>query len=560
MSLLFASIPPKRLAFAITSASSTFILNNIKSFDGENDVAPSDLGTQHYVCFRNDTGTIAEFMEIDPATLIAGGPITIVRRGLNFYGNRTLETTALKLDFPANTIVQMGTDVPQIFQWLKEYIDAAAIAGGVPASTSALGFVNLSKTSATPSTPIVAGDNDPRLVGYAVDSVGTDSYAITPSPALTTYETGRIYSFKAGTANTGACTLNVSALGAKSIYKGVTNELDTGDILLNQIVVVQYDGTNFQLISTPSLTTKVTTFTVNGTFTKSALAKSIEVICIGAGGGGGSGRVSTDNTGCAGGGGGGGGAVTRIIIPSSSVQATETITVGVGGTGGAGVTISGAGTINGNAGSDGTASSFGTWLKAGGGGGGGGATNTSIGGGGGSFLNSASTSTGGAPTVNSASISGQGITATVSVAGFCSEYGGAGGGGNGTTGGSSIFACAGGGSGGSHDGNGSAGGTVQSYTAAGGGAGGAYNAGTTAGVGVAGTANATLLKGYGGSGGGGGGATDTSGFNGGVGGAGGAGGAGGGGGGAHRLNSGSSSFSGAGGVGGRGEVRVIEYF
>jgi len=141
MSLLFASIPPKRLAFAITSASSTFILNNIKSFDGENDVAPSDLGTQHYVCFRNDTGTIAEFMEIDPATLIAGGPITIVRRGLNFYGNRTLETTALKLDFPANTICMLGTDVPQIFQYLKEYIDAAAIAGAVPASTTAAGIV-----------------------------------------------------------------------------------------------------------------------------------------------------------------------------------------------------------------------------------------------------------------------------------------------------------------------------------------------------------------------------------------------------------------------------------
>jgi hypothetical protein len=79
-------------------------------------------------------------MEIDPAT-ISSGPITIVRRGLSFYGDRTTETPALKLDWPANSIVQLGTDAPQIFQYLKEYIDAASIAGAVPASTTAAGIV-----------------------------------------------------------------------------------------------------------------------------------------------------------------------------------------------------------------------------------------------------------------------------------------------------------------------------------------------------------------------------------------------------------------------------------
>ncbi len=141
MSLIFASIPPKRLAQGITSAGSSFYVNNILSFDGVNDVAPSDLGTQHYVCFRNDTGTRVEFMEIDPTT-ISAGPITIVRRGLSYYGDRTTESTDLKYDWSANeTLVMFGTDVPQIFQYLKEYIDAASIAGSVPASTTAAGIV-----------------------------------------------------------------------------------------------------------------------------------------------------------------------------------------------------------------------------------------------------------------------------------------------------------------------------------------------------------------------------------------------------------------------------------
>lgn len=140
MTLTFATIPQKRLLAGITSAATEFYLTNILSFDGENDVLPSDLGTQHFVCFRNDTGSIIELMEIDPST-ISAGPITIVRRGLSFYGDLTTEDPDKKLDWPSNSIVMFGTDVPQIFQWLKEYIDAAAIAGAVPASTTAAGIV-----------------------------------------------------------------------------------------------------------------------------------------------------------------------------------------------------------------------------------------------------------------------------------------------------------------------------------------------------------------------------------------------------------------------------------
>lgn len=266
MSLIFASIPPKRLAAAITAASTSFYLNNIKGFDllNSSDVSPSDLGTQHYCCFRNDTGTKIEIMEIDPSTLVAGGAITIVRRGLSYYGDRTTETSDLKLDWSANeTIVQLGTDVPQIFQWLKEYIDAAAIAGAVPASTSTGGLVveaSQAEIDARTATKVIGASTyklfatpdkirASKYHDYAADAGSNDTYVITVTPAPTAYAAGQVFTFKANTANTDAATLNVNSLGAKTIKKGATSDLQTGDILASQIVTVVYDGTNFQLVS-----------------------------------------------------------------------------------------------------------------------------------------------------------------------------------------------------------------------------------------------------------------------------------------------------------------------
>lgn len=96
---------------------------------------------------------------------------------------------------------------------------------------------------------------------YAVDAVGTDSYAITVTPAPTAYVAGQRFTFKAGTANTGACSLNVNSLGAKSIKKNTlagSADMETGDIIANQIVTVVYDGTNMQLESHPSSSLPIT--------------------------------------------------------------------------------------------------------------------------------------------------------------------------------------------------------------------------------------------------------------------------------------------------------------
>lgn len=86
---------------------------------------------------------------------------------------------------------------------------------------------------------------------YAVDAVGTDSYAITLT-GFTAYVAGQTFKFRAATANTGTCTLNVNGLGAITIKKNVSTDLVTGDILANQVVTVIYDGTNMQIVGVPT--------------------------------------------------------------------------------------------------------------------------------------------------------------------------------------------------------------------------------------------------------------------------------------------------------------------
>ena len=87
-----------------------------------------------------------------------------------------------------------------------------------------------------------------RNFNYAADAGSNDTYVISLDPAPTAYFAGMEIIFKANTANTDACTINVNSLGAKSIKKAVSTDLSTNDILAGMLVKVCYDGTNFQLI------------------------------------------------------------------------------------------------------------------------------------------------------------------------------------------------------------------------------------------------------------------------------------------------------------------------
>lgn len=179
------------------------------------------------------------------------------------------------------------------------------ITGSVAASTTTLGGVKLSTNPVSATSPIVVGDNDTRvptqsendaLVGnnidiavgsgnkyvtqtglqknsekYAADAGASDTYAITLSPVPTSYATGMQVIFKANTVNTGAATLNVNSLGAKTIVKNVSTTLEDGDIQASQICTVVYDGTNF-VLQNPTQRTGFLASGAPGTVTTNATA------------------------------------------------------------------------------------------------------------------------------------------------------------------------------------------------------------------------------------------------------------------------------------------------
>ncbi len=105
---------------------------------------------------------------------------------------------------------------------------------------------------------------------FAADAEASDTYAITLAPAPAAYATGQKFRFSANTANTGAATLNVNALGAKTIKKFNDQDLATDDIESGSIIEVIYDGTNFQLqtpVASESINNPTKSFTAGESIT-----------------------------------------------------------------------------------------------------------------------------------------------------------------------------------------------------------------------------------------------------------------------------------------------------
>lgn len=86
---------------------------------------------------------------------------------------------------------------------------------------------------------------------YSADTGTANAYVLTLGSAVTGYVDGLTVMFKAGAANTGAATVNINALGLKTITRSDGSVLQAGDILAGQIVQVSYSTTNgkFQLLA-----------------------------------------------------------------------------------------------------------------------------------------------------------------------------------------------------------------------------------------------------------------------------------------------------------------------
>ena len=108
---------------------------------------------------------------------------------------------------------------------------------------------------------------------YAPSTGMENSYEILLSPAPTAYQTGMMITFKANFSNTAGATLDLNDLGPISIKKHVSDDLSANDINVGQMVIVIYDGINFQMTNyasnnttnnTANNTTNNLIYTING--------------------------------------------------------------------------------------------------------------------------------------------------------------------------------------------------------------------------------------------------------------------------------------------------------
>jgi len=95
-------------------------------------------------------------------------------------------------------------------------------------------------------------DNDLNVNGnfnyWADTSSVDDSWGFTTN-SITAYVVGLQIFVDISVANTDGATIQINALGAKSVHKMHNQNLETGDVEAGQIIHLIYDGTDFQMLS-----------------------------------------------------------------------------------------------------------------------------------------------------------------------------------------------------------------------------------------------------------------------------------------------------------------------
>ena len=166
-------------------------------------------------------------------------------------GNFTVDTPG--------TPVSAGTDIsPSMFNSLLEELEAAlsnrickdgqtTITQNIPMNNKKL--TGLVAGSATDDSCTIKNlmQNTGRYISTVTGTV--DVITLAPFPAIASYSAGQEFLFIATGANTGAVTVNVSALGAKTLTKNGSTALSASDIpAAGALVRMVYDGTRFQKI------------------------------------------------------------------------------------------------------------------------------------------------------------------------------------------------------------------------------------------------------------------------------------------------------------------------
>lgn len=202
---------------------------------GDTLTVPAGGGTLGTAAFTAATAYVPAAQVTGGGTIVTGGfTLTVPATGTAQLTGGVLALAGFSSITGIVPIANLGTGTPDGTKFLR---DDGVLA--VPPGTGGGGF---------DSTTVV----DVLQAAEWADSInGSDTYTLALTPAITAYVTGTRYRFKTAVSNTGAATLNINALGAKTLVKkidGTLTGLANNDIIANVYYEVVYDGTQMQLI------------------------------------------------------------------------------------------------------------------------------------------------------------------------------------------------------------------------------------------------------------------------------------------------------------------------
>lgn len=112
------------------------------------------------------------------------------------------------------------------------------------------------------TSPTLSGATIKNMVEEVLTTGGTTTaYTLTPSVAIGSYVTGHRFLVKFNATCGASPTINISGLGAKNLTKGGATALSASDVLINGIYIIEYDGTQFQVIGISAAASSMTAAT-----------------------------------------------------------------------------------------------------------------------------------------------------------------------------------------------------------------------------------------------------------------------------------------------------------
>jgi hypothetical protein len=205
-----------------------------------------DLGEILY-CYGN-AGQGAEYIP-------AGGGPDIIEKAMDIItlvGNTANISATIESSLVYATISEAQSMADQAEENANEYTDIkfSQVSYPVTSVNNKNGDVILTASDVGAVTTQIFNEHQAdylKHTGYASATGSANAYVATLNPALSAYAEGVSLRLKINVANTGASTVDVNGLGAKSIKKSNGNDVASGNLKVGVIYTLAYDGTSFIL-------------------------------------------------------------------------------------------------------------------------------------------------------------------------------------------------------------------------------------------------------------------------------------------------------------------------